>query len=150
MMEELLIKYLDNKCSTDELTEIELLFRNDTQLKLEVEDMKRIDKIMSSKFNHVPNPTLAVNIKANLYSAYVKKRDYTDFILPGLFFLGSIIYFIINYSNFSTDDSPLDLSQYSFYINVGFFSMSGILGLYFFDQYLSNRKKSESFRMFSL
>lgn len=149
-MEELLIKYLENKCTAEELAEVTQLFNNDAQLKAEIDSMRKMDNLLVNNFVHTPNPALANKIKTNLYTSIETNRDYSDFILPGLFLLGSLIYFIINFGNFSTEASPFDLHQYSVYINIGFVSMSGILILYFFDQFLSNRKKSDSLRMFSI
>ena len=148
-MEELLIKYLENKCTAEELAEVTQIFNNDAQLKAEVDAMRKMDNLLVNNFVHAPNPALANKIKTNLHASIETNRDYSDFILPGLFLLGSLVYFIINFGNFSTETSPFDLHQYSVYINIGFVSMTGILLLYFFDQFLSNRKKSDSLRMFS-
>lgn len=149
-MEELLIKYLENKCTAEELAEVTQLFNNDAQLKAEIDSMRKMDNLLVNNFVHTPNPALANKIKSEYFNSTETKRDYSDFILPGLFFIGSLIYFIINFGNFNAQRSPFDLSQYSFYINIGCISMTGILLLYFFDQYLSNRKKSDSLRIFSL
>lgn len=149
-MEELLIKYLENKCTAEELAEVTQLFNNDAQLKAEIDSMRKMDNLLVNNFVHTPNPALANKIKSEYFNSTETKRDYSDFILPGLFFIGSLIYFIINFGNFNAQQSPFDLSQYSFYINIGCISMTGILLLYFFDQYLSNRKKSDSLRIFSL
>lgn len=150
MMEELLIKYLENNCTAEEKKAIDALFADKPSLKSEMEAIKKMDGFFSNKFKQRPDPVFVAKLKAIISKSYEKKSDYKDFIVPGFFIIGSVVYMLINLNSIRSNDATIDIESYNVYFNLGFIALTGMLMLYFVDYLLSHKKKNNSIKLFSL
>lgn len=90
-MEEMMIRFLEGRCTTEEIN----LLKQDPTVWGELTQMQRLDGVFAQNVFEKPGPLLNNRILQNLdIQAKEKSWDFRDFILPILFGLGSIIYFL--------------------------------------------------------
>lgn len=142
-MEELLIKYMFDECSPEEKELIESELKSNPALFLELKRIKKLDRVMSLSNLLTPAPKElklkildklipAINLEQN------NSKSYFEYILPVLFGIGSVIYFLF-YAN--TEAS----SKWAQYINpdyIKYFSFAGMsmVGLLILDQLLIKKE----------
>lgn len=100
-MEEMMIRFLEGKCTAEEIN----VLKQDPVVWGELTQIQRLDVVFGQNVFEKPGPLLNDRILQNLnIQAKEKSWDFRDFILPILFGLGSIIYFLFAKQNLQTPE----------------------------------------------
>jgi hypothetical protein len=100
-MEEMMIRFLEGKCTAEEIN----VLKQDPVVWGELTQIQRLDVVFAQNVFEKPGPLLNDRILQNLnIQAKEKSWDFRDFILPILFGLGSIIYFLFAKQNLQTPE----------------------------------------------
>lgn len=100
-MEEMMIRFLEGKCTAEEIN----VLKRDPVVWGELTQIQRLDVVFAQNVFEKPGPLLNDRILQNLnIQAKEKSWDFRDFILPILFGLGSIIYFLFAKQNLQTPE----------------------------------------------
>ena len=136
-MEELMIRFLEGRCTNEEID----LLKKDTAVWEELIQMQRLDGVFAQNIFEKPGPLLNDRILQNLdIQTKGKTWDFNDFILPILFGLGSIIYFLFAKQNATTTEHSVwfEIPQGSQAIAIVGSALSLLL-LVLLDQFLQKK-----------
>ncbi|MFM2392237.1 MAG: hypothetical protein RLZZ546_214, partial [Bacteroidota bacterium] len=126
-MEELLIKYMFDECTASEKDQVEVALKTDPKLLQDFQKMKRLDQIMDVKNILIP---ASKDLKFRLLDQLIPaikldqndSKSYIEYLLPVLFTVGSIVYFLF-YSNIESS------SKWTVHLNLDYmkyFSLAGV------------------------
>ncbi|MBK7220877.1 MAG: hypothetical protein IPH94_05915 [Saprospiraceae bacterium] len=133
-MEELMIKYLEGKCSADEIATL----RNDTEIWAELQSIAAVDTLFMKQSMLELNPKFKEKLKTALIQVKNESTSsWKDFILPGFFAVFSIIYAF--FSKESTSEGTwIEMPEVASYPVVTLVCAC-ILGFVLLDQILQKR-----------
>lgn len=95
-MEELMIKYLEGRCSAQEIEELQ----KDNAVWTELQAISRVDMVFAKQ----PQLELSRAFKNELTSSLIQAKTensgtWSDFLLPGIFAICSVIYALFNWDS---------------------------------------------------
>jgi hypothetical protein len=157
-MEERLWDYIDGLASTEERSVIDQLVKNDTEWKDKYSELLEVTQLLRASELDAPSMRFTKNVMEEIgklhiapaTKSYINKRIIWSI---GFFFIVTIIGFIVYGiaqtdwttgpgSNFSDKLGKIQFDNFfnNTWINV-LMMINVILGLFFFDNYLSNKRK---------
>lgn len=146
-MEEMMIRFLEGRCTAEEIN----LLKQDPDVWGELTQMQRLDGVFAQNVFEKPGSLLNDRILKNL-DIHTKEKswEFQDFILPILFGLGSIIYFLFAKQNSQTTEHTVwfEIPQGSQAITILGSALSLLL-LVLLDQLLQ-KKAGKSLGLFTV
>lgn len=149
-MEDLIVKYLDKNLTKEEELLVETYFQSHPEEYAQLQSIIDLDQRLMKEFTYKVEPQFESDLSKNLRPALTPKLDISlekesflswEIFIGLLFGLASAIYLIINKNSFTTTDSiPFEINPH--YFTLAFMSMLCLLGFYFLDKILAERKRN--------
>jgi len=143
VMEELMIKYLEGKCSAEETN----ILRNDAGVWAELQSISAVDTLFMKQAMQELNPDFKEKLKISLIQMKNESSSsWKDFILPGIFAVFSIIYAFFSKET-SSGSSWFEIPELPVYPIVSWVCAC-ILGFVVLDQFLQKRSGRHAHTLF--
>ncbi|MBK8699985.1 MAG: hypothetical protein IPN29_10835 [Saprospiraceae bacterium] len=137
-MEDLIIKYLENKCSPEEKLQVE----SNPEWMQEIAQINQVDAVFFGNMRIETDGAFRQKLLLNLMQPKSVSEQYKDFILPMLFVLGSVSYALFTHNSSVSSDGnnyiATIFTDYSHFILIGISCVFGFLAL---DKILEGRHK---------